>query len=84
MATPPENTGFSYPLHAMAMIEKWSARIANRPHERAKDGGIILNAAQCEWECAKCYMECAIAPGRLEWWEQELARSCGSSAMGRA
>ena len=84
MANSPEAHAFGYCLHAMAMIEKWSGRIAHRPYERAKDGGIILNVAQCEHECAKCYMECAIAPERLEWWEGELARSLGSSAMGRA
>lgn len=84
MASRPEESAFGAPLHAMAMIEKWSGRIASRPNDRARDGGLILNVAQCEWECDKCYMECAIAPKRLAWWEGQLSRLCGSDVIGRA
>ena len=75
---------FSWPLHAMAMIERFSARIAARPYIPDGETAIILNTPQCVHNCDRCFLECAVAPARLKWWQGELARACGSSAMGRA
>lgn len=72
---------------AMENIERYSAIIASRPHYQPKWAGEdtdLLRHAACERQCDKCYMACAIAPERLKWWENQLAKACGSSQIGRA
>lgn len=70
---------------AMTNIERYSAIVASRPNYQPKhEDEIALGRAACEWQCAKCYMTCAIAPDRVEWWQNELAKTCGSSAIGEA
>lgn len=70
---------------AMTNIERYSAIVASRPnYQPERDEQLTLNRPACEWQCAKCYMTCAIAPNRVEWWQNELAKSCGSSSIGRA
>ncbi len=66
-------------------IERFSAIIASRPNYKPdKDDTLRSRKPACEWGCAVCHMECAIAPDRLAWWQAELAKTCGSSQMGRA
>lgn len=33
---------------------------------------LVLDRPACERNCPTCYMECAIAPERLAWWQKEL------------
>jgi hypothetical protein len=76
---------FSYPFHAMTMIERFSNVIASRPNYKPdRPETLSLRNPACEHHCDKCYMGCAIAPARLAWWEGELAKACGASAIGRA
>lgn len=69
---------------ALRNISIFAERIASRPNYRPPEGEtLILRTPACEHECTSCFMSCAIAPARLQWWEQELARLCGSATVGR-
>jgi len=81
---PSPPAAINWPLHAMSMIEQFAGRIAARPHFNPERRDTALSAPQCEHQCARCYMECAVAPARLAWWENELAKACGTRAIGRA
>lgn len=84
MNAPPTRLDPRFADAAMRNISMFAGRIASRPHYRPdRSGALILNEAACEHNCAACYLACAIAPDRLAWWERELARVCGSPAMGR-
>ncbi|MYL97232.1 hypothetical protein GR702_05530 [Novosphingobium sp. FGD1] len=72
------------PLHAMAMVDMFSRRIAARPYPAPENRTLTLRSPQCSYGCERCFMECAIAPARLAWWEEQLAHSCGSPSIGRA
>lgn len=55
-------------------IEGFESKLADRPAYAASlEGSIRLREPACELKCRNCYMQCAIAPERLEWWEKELA-----------
>ncbi|MYL97927.1 hypothetical protein GR702_09100 [Novosphingobium sp. FGD1] len=83
MATASQAAGIDA-LHAMAMVDKFSRRIAARPYPAPAGRDTTLREAQCQHGCDPCFMECAVAPARLAWWEAQLARSCGSASIGRA
>ena len=72
-------------MAAMHNIAVFAEPIANRPNDSPeREESLMLRKPACEWECATCYMGCAIAPARLAWWEGELAKGCGSAKIGRA
>lgn len=70
---------------AMTNIKRFSAIVASRPNFKPeRSTACVLSVPQCEHECGKCYLSCAVAPALIKRWEDELAQSCGSAQMGRA
>lgn len=72
---------------AMENIERNSAIIASRPNYQPTwdaDKVDLLKRPACEHQCERCYIRCAIAPDQLAWFQDELAKACGSSQIGRA
>lgn len=67
---------------ALQALERLHGILASRPNPQYRD--VRLERSACEHECDHCYMECAVAPKRIEWWEGELAKACGTTAVGRA
>lgn len=57
-------------LQAIAGLE---AKVESRPNLPPGSSDIVLARPACQHRCATCFMECAIAPSRLAWWEKELA-----------
>ena len=52
-------------LHALSRLQ---GKLDSRPVE----GGLTLGTPACARRCAVCYLECAIIPERIDWWEGEL------------
>jgi hypothetical protein len=69
---------------ALINIERFAKRVEERPNYKPERGGLVLRSPACAHACAKCFMECAIAPERLRWWQAELEKFDGSSSMGSA
>lgn len=63
------------PADKMALATGALARLTNlleaRPYE---DGDLKMVKPACELGCRTCFMECAILPDRISWWQGELNR----------
>jgi hypothetical protein len=55
-------------------IDKLQATLDSRPHyQPTRPTALVLDHPACEHMCRNCYMSCAIAPERIDWWQKELA-----------
>jgi hypothetical protein len=71
----------SAPLIAIQALERLYTKLAQRPNPERS--ALVLRSPQCEHGCDVCYLTCAVIPERIAWWEAELAKSCGTAAVGR-
>lgn len=75
---PADSAAYRHSLAIMFNIERYAKIVASRPNYEPKSKSERpLRIPACSQGCAKCFMECAIAPSRLEWWENELAKTEG-------
>jgi hypothetical protein len=60
--------------HCRSAIARLEVTLEQRPNYQPRSSkALALRNPACAHGCAVCYMECAIAPERLAWWQNELA-----------
>lgn len=82
---PADSKAYRMHLAVIYNLERYGAILQARPNYRPdREDKLTLKTPACHHGCAKCYMECAIAPERLKWWKAEMEKLEGILTAGRS
>ena len=60
--------------HIVTLLQRLCGQLRQRPYRPDSVRPLALHHPGCARGCSTCYLECAVLPKSIAWWEQELTQ----------